>query len=93
MYPELIDSFASVGAADVEAFEHEWRISLPQDYREFLLRRNGGVRFRAMRTLEALGALATKAIHALQRIANNPKAPDCGIADRALQAVKRESQR
>ena len=38
------DSFPQVDEARVRAFERELGISLPHDYRHFLLRSNGGGR-------------------------------------------------
>ena len=42
MKPELVDSFDPVSEADVAGFERDLEIKLPQDYREFLVRTNGG---------------------------------------------------
>lgn len=42
MQPELVDSHEPIGLADIKEFEAELGSSLPADYREFLLRCNGG---------------------------------------------------
>jgi SMI1 / KNR4 family (SUKH-1)/Ankyrin repeats (3 copies) len=42
MYPELIDSFGPVTEAEIQQFERDLNIELPEDYRQFLVKNNGG---------------------------------------------------
>ena len=43
MKPVLLDSYQSVTQKDIARFEQQMGIALPEDYRSFLCRTNGGV--------------------------------------------------
>jgi hypothetical protein len=41
-WPKFVECGPPITDADVSAFEHQFKVSLPQDYRQFLLDVNGG---------------------------------------------------